>query len=161
MDCNAGNWLIFNLQTTLIKMSTEDPKFKKHVSEFYKTSSILKQPTPEFMQTRTRDEALGINNYYVKLFRKAIVWQNRNWRILQKEYMENTRTMQKQGLRATPEFRFMFRPRRMPSGILAMQVWLHHYQELFSSSCDWVVTGIVQNVVLGNEPGGETGPWRT
>lgn len=160
-ECNAGNWLLSNLQTSLLTMSSGDPKFKQHFSEFVKSGDVLKQPMSAFMQSRSPEEALGINNYYVKVFRKVIVWQNQNWRSLQKDYMEANRRMQQQGLRVTPEFRFMFRPRRMPSGIMAMQVWLHHYQELVSSSCDWVLSGVLQNVVLGNEPGGESGPWRT
>jgi len=39
-------------------------------------------------------------------------------------------------------------------------VWTHHYQALFVSNFNATVSGILQNVVLGNEPAGEVHPWR-
>lgn len=156
----AAHWLVRNLSESLSAMALSNPSYLEHQTRVSETSMWLTRPWGMFVTEFSPEAVLATNNYYVRIIREAIVWQNNNWRILRDKYLNQHRLMAQYGVHESPEFRFMFKPRRTRSGMRAPLVWSHHYHALWESNFDCLMSPIVQNVVLGNEPGGETKPWR-
>lgn len=156
----AASWLIRNLGESLRAMAKQDNAYIEHESRVNKTARWLSKPTRVFMESHSSDAARAMNSYYVRIIREVVNWQNANWRELRDRYLAGYRLFAEYGYHESPEFRFMFKPRRTPSGMKAPLVWTHHYQALHASNWDCLMSGIVQNVVLGNPAAGETRAWR-
>lgn len=156
----AAHWLVRNLSESLDAMASASPDYVEHQTRVSETSMWLSRPWHQFIEQFTPEAGLATNNYYVQIIRETIIWQNINWRALRDKYLNEYQLLSQYGVNASPEFRFMFKPRRTRSGMRAPLVWSHHYHALWESNFDCLMSPIVQNVVLGNEPGGETKPWR-